>query len=312
MLEKAYAKINLFLDVTGKRRDGFHDIKSIMQTVSLCDDIDISVEAFSSPAVELLINVGEELSRIGVSSDALGDCEDNLIYRAAMLYLSRAGISAAVRVKLTKNIPISAGLAGGSADAAAILRALNKIYRAFGEGELCELAAELGSDVPFCVLGGTALCTGRGENIVRLSYTPDLNIVIAIGKEKISTPKAYAALDKAFLDFNGSVIDPGAKILENVKDGHSSISNRLRADLPGGSGRDSCIYNIFESSGLPELAEVELIKEKLRALGATATLMSGSGPSVFGIFKTKSEAEESAKTLMKEGIFAVSSQTVLY
>lgn len=309
MTEKAYAKINLFLDVTGKRTDGFHNIRSIMQSVSLADILEVSLAEAEAPSVLLSVDIGGELSALGITPALLGEPEKNLVFRAAMLYLERAGISARVSVRLTKHIPIAAGLAGGSADAAAILRVLNKEYGKFTAKELSELGAELGSDIPFCIEGGTALCTGRGEHTVRLSYTPDLNIVIAIGKAKISTPKAYAALDKVFSDFDGSVKSHGEELLSG---GEENASGELRARLLSEDGTEGCIYNIFECSELPELSEVEGIKDKLRSLGAEATLMSGSGPSVFGIFGTKSKAEEAAGKLREGGIFAVCARTVRY
>ena len=303
--EKAYAKINLFLDVVGKRGDGFHDIKSIMQTVSLSDELEVSAIIGDSTEIELSLTVSDELSALGISPETLGEIKDNLVFRAARSYLEKAGISAFVCAKLHKRIPVAAGLAGGSADAAAMLRALNKIFGKCTFSELSALAAELGSDIPFCLSGGTALCTGRGENIVNLSYTPELQVVIAIGKAHISTARAYAALDFAFSDFDGSVESEGKSILqsgENTDCDGIGLSAVRRAD--------KCVYNIFEHSGLPEMDEVQQIKARLRSLGATATLMSGSGPSVFGIFETKTEAEKATETLLGEGIFAVSMLTV--
>ena len=290
-LENAYAKINLFLDVTGKRADGFHDIKSIMQTVSLADMIELEAKPNEKIDVSLSLTISPELSMLGLTPNSLGAPEDNLACRAARLYLERASISAGVVIRLEKRIPVAAGLGGGSADAAAVLRALNGIYSAFTQSELLDISLEIGSDVPFCLVCGTALCSGRGEKMVNLSYTPDLNVVIAIGKSKISTVKAYKALDDAFSDFDGTAGDPRE---------FSSLSD----------GIENSVYNIFEYSRLPELKEVEHIKELLRTLGATATLMSGSGPSVFGIFGTKNEADSASKSLRENGIFAVSTKTV--
>lgn len=309
--EFAYAKINLFLDVTGKRADGFHEIKSIMQTITLADEIFIDVSGCDKTKLELFLTVSEELLAIGVNQTSFGSDEDNLAIKAARLYLERAGISAHVSIKLHKKIPVAAGLAGGSADAAATLRALNEIFKSFTEEELSTLGAELGSDVPFCILGGTALCTGRGEQTVRLSYTPELDIVVAIGKKKISTPNAYSALDEAYSNFDGTVKSPGDELLKSNGNG-TDASRELREHLMPADGEESCIFNIFESSGVPELCEVDRIKNKLRSLGAAATLMSGSGPSVFGIFNTKTEAENAALELSKLGIFASTARTIRY
>lgn len=319
VIENAYAKINLFLDVTGKRSDGFHEIKSIMQTVSLVDELEVTAELSDETKIHLLVTVGEELFSLGITPETLGASEDNLVYKAAMLYLDKAALTARIEASLNKRIPVAAGLAGGSADAAAMLRALNKFFGRFSDSELSAIGAELGSDVPFCLNGGTAFCTGRGEKLVNLSYTPDLCIVVAIGKARISTKSAYAALDNAFSDFDGSVKSPGDKMTSGNIGASGAESPRACADESEKKRADrithhpeECAFNIFEYSGLPEMAEVEKIKDDLRALGATATLMSGSGPSVFGIFETKSKAELAVGKLRGEGIFAVCVNTVRY
>lgn len=305
VFEKAYAKINLFLDVTAKRCDGFHDIKSIMQTVSLSDDLVITAKRAEKTEIELSLSIGEELKEFANDSAALSSGSDNIICKAARLYLERAGIEAAVGVQLVKRIPIAAGLAGGSADAAGALRALNKIFGAFTKEELLGLSAELGSDVPFCIVGGTALCTGRGEQIVNLSYTPDLNIVISIGKGRIAAGTAYAALDAVFSDFDGTVRSEGERILPSNGEEANLARNALQS-------AGECVFNIFEHSGMEELSEVEKIKQRLRELGASATLMSGSGPSVFGIFDSQKQAEYAVCELNEAGIFAALAKTVRY
>ena len=305
--EKAFAKINLFLDVTAKRNDGFHEIKSIMQTVSLYDDLEICAERSDETEISLSINLSEELRLHRAFDGELSSGEDNIVYKAARLYLEKAGISATLRMHLLKRIPIAAGLAGGSADAAAALRGLNAIFGVFSAAELCELSAELGSDVPFCLVGGTALCSGRGERLVNLSYTPDLHIVVSIGRERISAGAAYSALDAAFSDFDGTVKSDGGKILSS-KGGECECESAKRALKSAGE----CVYNIFEHSDMKELSEVEKIKKSLRELGATATLMSGSGPSVFGIFSSKEQADLAVSALCEAGIFAAYARTVRY
>ena len=206
--EKAYAKINLFLDVINKRDDGFHDVKTVMHTVSLCDDVTV----FYTPSDKRSIRVSVDGNKY------LPQDSRNLAYRAAQLYLDKCAISANVDIKLKKRIPVAAGLAGGSSDAAAVLRAMNKANkRLLTDKALAEISSELGSDVPYCLMGKTALCEGRGEIMTRL---PDVSVgyaVIAIADEFVSTPKAYGALDSVYSDFDGSVKTGGEERFSILK-----------------------------------------------------------------------------------------------
>ena len=179
--EKAYAKINLFLDVLRRREDGFHDILSVMHSVSLADII--NVDAFY--AEQTHITIATDSKELSVDSS-------NLIYKAVEKYLGYFEFNANVSIYLEKNIPIGAGLGGGSSDAAATLRALNKIFCKADIDQLLELASELGSDVPFCVLGGTSVCVGRGESFHQLDTTPTFDFVIAIASCCQFTPPIIA------------------------------------------------------------------------------------------------------------------------
>ena len=154
VFEKAYAKINLFLDVTGRRNDGYHDIVTVMHSISLCDNIKLT----TIPSDERRITIISNDSSLPVDSS-------NLVYKSAEKYMSNFNIKDSVEIWLEKRIPVGAGLGGGSSDAAAPLRALNRIYRCATKDQLLQMAAELGSDVPFCIDGGCATCTGRGENV---------------------------------------------------------------------------------------------------------------------------------------------------
>ena len=183
---KAYAKINLYLDIVSKQNTGFHDVESVMQTVSLADDLVIDVT--ESQSTEISVSCDSSYAPSG---------SDNIIYRAAELYLKRAEKSARVSVSLTKNIPSPAGMGGGSADAAAILRALNETYGSFSTEELESLAAEIGSDVPFCIRGGTQIAKGRGEKLSPCREMPECYIVVACGGEGLSTPLAYRKIGRA-------------------------------------------------------------------------------------------------------------------
>ncbi len=280
--ETAYAKINLYLDVTGKRSDGFHEVETVMHTVSLSDGITVEVSPSREASISLWVG----------GACRLPTDDKNIAVRAARLYLERAGITDSVKITLEKRIPIAAGLAGGSTDAAATLRALNKLYnRRFSDKMLLSLAAELGSDVPFCLVGGTALCHGRGERVERLSALDGLNIVIAVADgEYVSTPAAYAALDAMYSDFDGSVArDNGAvldKLLAGIKEG------RLNADGT---------YNVFEDAIFSTCHGAKCLKRRISELGALVSMMSGSGPSVFGVFPDGESAAAAARELSAEG-----------
>ena len=281
--EYAYAKINLYLNVVSRREDGFHDIDTVMHTVSLCDEVTLTVTGHSRRGVRLIL---EGNKRLPFDSK-------NIAYAAAMLFLDKMGIDNEITLKLVKRIPMSAGLAGGSADAAAVLRGMNRLYgKPMTEKMLLRLAESLGSDVPFCLIGGTALCQGRGERMTRL---PDvkLHTVIAASDEYVSTPAAYAALDDRYSGFDGSVVPEGASdVLQMVAD-----INSHSLDVLG-------MYNIFESVVLEDRPVAAKIKESLMRLGAIHAQMSGSGPSVFGIFETEAQATAARDALIAEGINA--------
>lgn len=282
--EFAYAKINLFLTVTEKREDGFHGIETVMHTVSLSDSVTLTVTSQSHRGVRLIIDGNKRLPYDS----------KNIAYTAAMLFLERLGINNEITIKLVKRIPMSAGLAGGSADAAAVLRGMNRLYgKPMTDKLLLRLAAELGSDVPFCLIGGTALCRGRGEIMTRLSPVK-LHTVVAVSDEYVSTPVAYGALDRRYSDFDGTVPLPEA----------AYMGTALAESINKGVLDESKLYNVFESVVLEDNPGATSIKKKLDSLGAIRAMMSGSGPSVFGIFDTEGEAREAARVLKEEGVHA--------
>lgn len=273
--ENAYAKINLFLDVCSKRDDGFHDIKTVMQSISFYDELSLSAE-YSENSVITIKTQGAELA-----SD-----RTNLVYRAVEEYLLRSGISATVDITLIKNIPISAGLGGGSSDAAAALRAMNRRFNKLSDIELLALAVEIGSDVPFCIDGETALCLGRGEMITKIPYSKRPYLVVAIGNERVSTPQAYAALDSRFDSFKSGTETGGSVYFDILL---SALKNNR--DIP------SELFNVFEQVLPKNENSVQKIKAEMKKQGATTALMSGSGPSVFGIFEAP-EAAFSARDVL--------------
>lgn len=252
--EKAPAKINLLLDVLRKREDGFHEVEMIMTMVDLADRLEM-----------------EELPRdsIMISSQAgyIPLDEKNLAFQAAKLIKDRYDVHKGVYIHLDKKIPVAAGLAGGSSDAAATLRGLNRLWGlGISEAELCELGAELGSDVPFCVTGGTAIATGRGEKLQRINNPPQCWVVLAKPPINVSTADVYG------------------KFRVNELKRHPSKANMVNA-ISRGSFADICnnLGNVLETVTLQLYPEVRQLKESMERLGADGVLMSGSGPTVFGL-----------------------------
>ena len=287
--EIAYAKINLHLDVIGKRDDGFHDIKTVMHSVSLSDELVVSV----APAREISVRLSIDGNR------HLPTDSRNLVYSAAVLFLKRLGVSADVQILLKKRIPVSAGLAGGSSDAAATLRALNRLYKKpFTQKALVAMAAELGSDVPYCVVGKTALCEGRGEKIRRIDTRLSLNLVVASAGEYSSTPEAYRELDDEYCK-DGAFNTDGERHLEILMD-----------MLKSGELCSDGFYNLFEKTVLRKCKRSCELKEKLEKLSAVAVMMSGSGPSVFAVFESAEPAEQACRSLIAQGYHAWAAKSV--
>ena len=256
----AYAKINLMLDVIKKRDDGFHDVKMIMQTLELCDVI---------TAEKAKSDITLSGSDISLNYD-----ESNLAYKAAKLFFEISKIDAGAKIHIEKNIPICAGMAGGSSDAAAVLLALNELYGyPLTDDALIKESAVLGSDVPYCIMKGTALAEGRGEVLTKISDFYADNILIVKPDIGISTPWAYKnlKLDK----INHPDVDKAIIYIEE------NNNKKLY----------SVFENVFETVVFGEHPEVKDIKDKMYELNADASLMSGSGPTVFAIFENEFNAK---------------------
>ena len=272
MIIKAYAKINLTLDIVGILPNGFHGLRSIMAPVSLCDHITIE----KSNTLQFDCNIKSLCS------------DDNLCIRAANAFFQESGISERVSIYLQKNIPFPAGLGGGSADAAAILKGLNSLFgNPLTQQQLFNLGAKLGSDVPICMHGSVALCEGRGEILTPLSGVPKLNIVIAIGGERLSTPLVFKAYDNANLPVQNDT-DNFITAL-----GQSDITALINA-----------CGNAFEPVVDKLCPETTQIRNQLLTLGALNARLSGSGPSVYGIFQTESDAVNAVTQLQNMGYSA--------
>ncbi|MFC5470399.1 4-(cytidine 5'-diphospho)-2-C-methyl-D-erythritol kinase [Cohnella suwonensis] len=252
--EKAPAKINLLLDVLRKREDGFHEVEMIMTMVDVADRLEME----ELPRDQILLT-----SQVGfIPLD-----EKNLAFQAAKLLKERYGVKRGVYIHLDKQIPVAAGLAGGSSDAAAALRGLNRLWDLqLSISELEALGAELGSDVPFCIRGGTALATGRGERLESLQPPPQCWVILAKPPINVSTADVYG------------------KFRVNDLKSHPSIPDMLSA-ISRQSFPDMCaaLGNVLESVTLHRYPEVRQIKDCMMKAGADGVLMSGSGPTVFGL-----------------------------
>lgn len=281
--ELAKAKINLYLNVTAQRNDGFHDIESVMQTIDLYDVLHFDLSP--SDVTEITLAFSEPCD--------LPTDDRNLVIRAAKAFLEKANKTAKLSILLEKNIPMEAGLGGGSTDAAATLRALDIMFPAIlTKEQLFSIAASLGSDIPFCLLGGRALCTGRGEKMQPLPSTGDYFGVLATTDETSSTPRAYKQLDEIYSRFDGSV-----KLPENLLE-RGAMETVRNGNIPP-------IYNIFETAVLPLCPQATKAKALLLEMGAEASAMSGSGPSVFALTKDLSRAKKMEEALKSNGFRAL-------
>ena len=273
----AHAKINLFLDILSKKENGYHNIVSLMHTVSLCDLITVEFEE----STEKTISVSCDNSDIPCG-------KDNLVYKAASVYPIRGKIN----IHIDKNIPMSAGLAGGSADAAATLLALNKLSSTpFNTEELCAMGAKLGADIPFCIKKGACLVEGIGDILTPIDPMPAFPIVIAKAGEGMSTPDAYRALDQKYNDFKDYCVKyDKLEILKNSSNSSKEFCNGL--------------FNIFESVVEEKRPLVSAIKGTMLNCGADGAMMSGSGTSVLGIFESEKDAKICVEKLIQEGATA--------
>ncbi len=270
LVELAPAKINLTLDVGEKHYDGYHDVTSVMTSASLCDLI--SLESGTGKGIT-----------VSCSDATLACDETNLAYRAAVLFFGHTGIECdGVHIHLEKNIPMQAGLGGGSSDAAAVLRGLRQIYAPnMTLRELERISIRLGSDVPYCIAGATTLVQGRGEQLMKLTSLPECWFVLCKPEESYSTGAMYRRIDDELPDC--AVDTEGmCKALE-------------KGDLEGVAAR---IANIFECV-LPENSAVFPIRTRLAELGASSVCMSGSGSAVFGLFFDEATARAAFDELVK-------------
>lgn len=278
----AYAKLNLTLDILGTRPDGYHELDMVMQAVSLCDDVTLTAGAGAPWVLTCEDEGGKPLS--GIPCDGR-----NLAWKAAQIFFRAADLpDPGLKIHIVKRIPEQAGLAGGSADAAAVLRGLNALYgEPFGTEALCDLGAQCGSDVPFCVLGGTARVKGRGEVLSPMPLGTMQHYVICKPDFGISTPKLFALSDQYPAQEHP---DP------------ETLLSYLRANDNESAGPLLC--NVLEPVAAMEHPRILAILEELLEAGACGARMTGSGSAVFGLFPDESSAKQ-AEMRLKEKDYSV-------
>lgn len=267
---KARAKINAALDVLGRREDGYHELRMIMQTVNLCDNIFIQAE-------------DEDKIALSANVPWLPVDERNLMYRAAALIKERCNISRGVSMDLTKRIPVAAGLAGGSADCAAVIVGLNRLFSLnLPLEEQLAIGKELGADVPYCIMRGTVLAEGIGDRLTRLPPFPDCYVLLCKPNINVSTASVYKSIDSCGIEAHPDI----DAMLENIKAGD------LRAVSDG-------MRNVLENVTIANYPVIADIKAKMLEHGAVGSMMSGSGPTVFGFFESYDPALEALKELRR-------------
>lgn len=275
MNTKAYAKINLCLDVKGRRNDGYHEVSMVMQQLMLADDI--SVEKRDDERIVLTMEPAVE----GIPTDGR-----NLMVKAAELFREKQRISQGVTMRLVKRIPSEAGLAGGSADAAAVIMGMNDLFDTeLGIDELCKLGARIGADVPFCILGGTALAEGIGEILTPLSIPEGTTlpyVLLVKPGAGVSTPVMYRALDD-----HPDLPHPDTPVYVRL----------LTSKGVGAAARYTA--NIFEEVVIPKIPVIRSIKKDMTSAGAFAACMSGSGPTVFGLFESRETMGAAAEKIRR-------------
>lgn len=271
--ERAYAKINIGLDVLRRRPDGYHEVKMIMQTVDIYDDL--FLEKTSEPGI-----------RLQTDNEELPTNRDNLIYRAAALLMEDKKMTEGVKITLTKRIPIAAGMAGGSSDAAAAMRGLNVLFdMGYSVEDLQRLGVKLGADIPYCIVGGTMLSEGIGEILTPLPAPPNVNLVVAKPDINVSTAFVYGNLH--------------VERLQEHPDIDGMVQALSRGDLQGICDR---MGNVLETVTVREYPVIEEIKQVMRKKGALNALMSGSGPTVFGFFADSKLAETAAQAIAGQNL----------
>ena len=265
---RAFAKINLGLDILRKREDGYHEVRMIMQTIQMYDVLEM--KKVKKPGISLSVNYPY------IPSD-----ERNLVYKAAKLLMDEFQVKEGVDIRLEKFIPVAAGMAGGSSDAAAAMVGINHLFKlGLSEKDLMDRAVNIGADVPYCIMRGTALAEGIGEKLTRIAQVPDCYVLIGKPGIGVSTKTAYESLQ-----------------LDKIQS-HPDIDGMIR-DIENGNllAMTDKMGNVFESGIIGKYPVIGEIKDLMEANGALKAMMSGSGPTVFGIFDDREKMEAAAAVL---------------
>ena len=277
-VREAFAKINLYLKIVNRRSDGYHNIASIMQQIDLSDTVTVTTRKDTGAI------------RVTCTNPEVPCDDSNIAWRCARVFLDILGKDdISVQIDIVKRIPMAGGLAGGSSDGAAVLLALNDIMEhPFSDEELRRIGAGIGADIPFCLVGGTCECYGIGNSISRIDTyaTPSYTILLVSPGGRVSTPEAYEKIDEYIRSrpkYDGSIPD----ILDDFFDGKIPVQH---------------LQNDFENVIIPERPDIAELKQRLISFGASAALMSGSGPSLFGIFTKHKDAIAAYRVLEDEGI----------
>lgn len=280
---RALAKINLGLDILGKRQDGYHEVRMIMQTIQMYDVLEIKKR--EKAGISLSVNY------------PFVPCDErNLVYKAAQLLMDEFQVKQGVEMRLEKFIPVAAGMAGGSSDAAAALVGINRLFKlGLSESELMERAVTIGADVPYCVMRGTALAEGIGEKLTKIAQVPRCYVLVGKPGINVSTKAAYESLE-----------------LDKIKD-RPDIDGMIR-DIENGDlyAMTSKMGNVFEPGIIARYPVIQQIKDLMEENGALKAMMSGSGPTVFGIFDTKEKMEKAAALLRESKLAKTVFATQVY
>ena len=279
----ALAKINLGLDILRKREDGYHEVRMIMQTIQMYDVLEMKKKKES----------GISLS---VNYPFIPNDERNLVYKAAKLLMDEFQVEQGVSIRLDKFIPVAAGMAGGSSDAAAALVGINRLFKlGLSEQELMERAVNIGADVPYCVMRGTALAEGIGEKLTRIRQVPECYVLVGKPAINVSTKVAYESLK-----------------LNEIQE-HPDIDGMIR-DIENGDlySMISQMGNVFEPGIIGRYPVIQEIKDLMESNGALKAMMSGSGPTVFGIFDSKEKMEKAAEVLRESRLAKTVFATEVY
>ena len=270
---RAFAKINLGLDILRKREDGYHEVRMIMQTIQMYDVLEM--KKVKKPGISLSVNYPY------IPSD-----ERNLVYKAAKLLMDEFQVKEGVDIRLEKFIPVAAGMAGGSSDAAAAMVGINHLFKlGLSEKDLMDRAVNIGADVPYCIMRGTALAEGIGEKLTRIAQVPDCYVLIGKPGIGVSTKTAYESLQ-----------------LDKIQS-HPDIDGMIR-DIENGNllAMTDKMGNVFESGIIGKYPVIGEIKDLMEANGALKAMMRGSGPTVFGIFDDREKMEAAAAVLRQSNL----------